>query len=166
MEGLEPANLDMVLHNASVTDTPRSVAAGAVCESAPVCVCVCARTYYHALKGGGFCEVSDDTAGVIPPTSASNLQHEKDSVATPYLPPAILRCPHPAPNCSPNPNQIPYRVPTGFNRNFQSNIQKSRYLFISAAVVRASTSQEFRSRTACFPLACYSSLSCQTVIKR
>lgn len=108
--------------------------------------------------GVGVCKVSDDTGGVIPPTSASNLQHEKDSVATPYLPPAILYCPHPAPYCSPNPNQTLYQVTTGFHHNFQSNIQKSPYLFISAAVVWASTSQEFHSRTACFPLACYSSL--------
>lgn len=96
MEGLEPANLDMVLHITSVTDTPRSVAAGAVCESAPVCVCVCARTITRQ-RAGGFREVSDDTAGVIPPTSASNLQHEKDSVATPV----------PAPSHPPLPSSCP-----------------------------------------------------------
>lgn len=47
----------------------------------------------HGWRWG--CGVSDDTGGVIPPTSASNLQHEKDTLVTPYLPPTILY-PHPS----------------------------------------------------------------------
>lgn len=34
--------------------------------------------------------VTDDTGDVIPLTSASNLQHEKDTPVTPYLPPNHL----------------------------------------------------------------------------
>lgn len=50
MQGLEPANLDMVLSIASVTDSPHSVAAGTVSEkeNPPVC------TYCHAPKGWGW----------------------------------------------------------------------------------------------------------------
>lgn len=93
-------------------------------------------------KGG--CEVSDDTGGVIPPTSASNLQHEKDTPATPYLPPAIHHCPS---SCSVslfhlNPNQTSDRVTNGFNRSFQSNIHKSAYVFISAAVIQLPPGRE------------------------
>lgn len=43
------------------------------------------------------CWVSDDTGGVTPPTSASNLQHKKDTHMTLYLPPTILY-PRPAPS--------------------------------------------------------------------
>lgn len=51
------------------------------------------KRHQWSVHEEGGCEVSDDTGGVIPPTSASNLQHEKDTPATPYLPPAIHHCP-------------------------------------------------------------------------
>lgn len=51
--------------------------------------------FYHVQ--GWSCGVSDETGGAIQPTSASNLQHEKDTLMTPYLPPTIV-CPCPAPS--------------------------------------------------------------------
>lgn len=146
----------MVQHITSVTDAPHSVAAQTVSE------CVRAFTITRQRWGWG-CEVSDVTGGVIPPTSASNLQQKKDTLATSYLPPAILSCPS---SCSVlhshlNPNQTLDHVTNSFNRNFQSNIQKSGYLFISAAVVWASTSQEFMFSAGLFFLP-----FCQTMIKR
>lgn len=66
-----------------------------VCVS--VCVCVCAHVYCVCMNWRWSCGVSDDTSGVIPPTSASNLQHEKDTRMTPYVPPTIFY-PHPAPS--------------------------------------------------------------------
>lgn len=79
----------------SVTDAPCSpfvlTNGWKRCEtfSNPFCMCV------YGLKQG--CRVSDDTGGVIPQTSVSNLQHEKDTRVTPYLPPTILY-PHRAPS--------------------------------------------------------------------
>lgn len=142
MEGLELANLDMVRRITSVTGCRNSTSASV-------------RALPPGKAGGWGCEVSDDTGGVIPLTSASNRQHEEDTLATPYLPPAILHCPS---SCSGplshlNPNQTLDHVTNGFNRSFQSNIQKSPYLSVSAAVIWASTRQELHSRPACFPLA-------------
>ncbi len=62
-----------------------------------LCMCVCACVYVTVSGWRWGCGVSDDTGGVIPPTSASNLQHEKDTLVTPYLPPTIIY-PHPAPS--------------------------------------------------------------------
>lgn len=62
--------------------------------SACVCISACTMLVYGWRWG---CGVSDDTGSVIPPTSASNLQHEKDTLVTLYLPPTILY-PHLAPS--------------------------------------------------------------------
>lgn len=61
------------------------------------CVCLCAHVYCVCMNWRWSCGVSDDTGGVIPPTSASNLQHEKDTRMTPYVPPTIFY-PHPTPS--------------------------------------------------------------------
>lgn len=152
MEGLEPANLDMALSIASVTDTPDSVAAQTLSENAPVCPC----TYYRAPKGGGggVCEVSDDTGGVIPPTSASNLQHEKDTVATLYLPPAVFRCPSSCPVLLFQPKSAPV---SGYRR-FQPQLPiKYTSVRIYSSLLLSPGPPPVRSFTAGFPLACYSS---------
>lgn len=86
------------------------------------CVCVCVCTY--GWRWG--CWVSDDTGGVIPPTSASNLQHEKDTRVTPYLPPTVLSPPSPLllPNVTLShfcPNQTVAQITKDLHRNSQSN---------------------------------------------
>lgn len=117
----------------------------------------------HGWRWG--CGVSDDTGGVIPPTSASNLQHEKDTLVTPYLPPTILY-PHPSfcPTLLPLSLSLIWtqikqciRLRKGFYHNLQSNIRKRQYLFISGALIYASIGQEFHSVwTVCFQRAAFS----------
>lgn len=131
MEGLELANLDMVQCSTSVTDTPRSVVVRRVSniETAHVWLC----TDCDDIWRWG-CEVSDDTVGVIMPTSVSDLQHEKDTFVTQYMPPTILRCPSfCAVLLSPsylNQNQTVYQITKGFCHNVQSNERGSIYSFL------------------------------------
>lgn len=116
-----------------------------------LCVCACSVSE-HGWSWG--CGVSDDTGGVIPPTSASNLQHEKDTLVTPYLPPTILY-PHPAPSarrCSlslslsfePKSNSVSgyEKVPT---TTCNQTYKGGKYLFILCALIHVSVGQRFHS---------------------
>lgn len=105
------------------------------------------RVSVHGRRRGRGCRVTDDTGAVIPLTSASNLQHEKDTPVTPYppptnhLPPPLPPSLRPAPPtfCSafnsllflsfqPKSNSVS-GFPKAPRRNSQSNTQKEA-LFI------------------------------------
>lgn len=97
--------------------------------------------------------VSDDTGGVIPQTSVSNRQHEKDTLMTPYLPPTILYPPPPDPLLLPdaalshlNPNQTVYQVTKIFCSTTSCNQRsfkiRSTYLLL-CAFIHALINQEF-----------------------
>lgn len=106
--------------------------------------------------------MSDDTGGVIPPTSASNLQHEKDILMTPYLPPTILY-PHPALLLLPDvalshfdPNQTAYQVAKDFYHSSQSNVQGGKKKKGSICLFYVFSSVPLNVElTACFAVAAF-----------